>query len=277
MGQPGTQLASPGDARRIRDVRLEQAEREDWSATAGESWSSASELWAHLCAHSNLIAATDLIDWREFLTPGARVLDLGCGSGWLAAKISRIAEVERVLAWDSSLRLLRDVLPAMVAEVGGDTDKIERVCGTFTPLLLDDDSIDLVAMSSAFHHATQPEALLEELRRVLSASGVVVLLNETPWPPLGLLGFSLRLMLIHLWNLAGLPQRRWVGEMGDDHVLYDPRLGDRAYTARSWRSLARRAGFSIQMRDTGMFSYPDDWRRPGRFEPKLTHIVLSPL
>jgi hypothetical protein len=131
-------------------------------------------------------------------------------------------------------------------------------------------------MSSAFHHSGEPEALLAELRRVLVASGVVVLLNETPWSPLGVLGFSLRLMLVHLWNLTGLPQRRWAGELGDDHVLYDPRLGDRAYTARSWRALARRAGFSIQMRDTGMFSYPDHWRGPGRFESKLTHLVLSP-
>ncbi len=273
---PSTKLVPPGGAASIRDVRLEQAEREDWSAAAGESWSSARELWTHLCAHTNLIEATDLLDWREFLAPGARVLDLGCGSGWLAAKLSRLTEVDRVLAWDSSPRLLREVLPAMVAEVGGEIDKIERVCGTFTPLPLEDDSIDLVVMSSAFHHASEPGALLDELRRVLSASGVVVLLNETPWPSLGLLGFSLRLMFVHLWNVAGLPPRRWAGELGDDHVLYDPRLGDRAYTARSWRALAGRAGFSIQMRDTGMFSYPDDWQRPGRFEPKLTHIVLSP-
>jgi len=181
-----------------------------------------------------------------------------------------------VVAWDSSWRLLCEVLPAMVAEVGGEPGKIEPVCGNFTPLLLDDDSIDLVVMSSAFHHAPEPEALLADLRRVLSRSGAVVLLNETPWPPLGLLGFSLRLMLVHLWNLAGLPQRRWAGELGDDHVLYDPRLGDRAYSARAWRALARRGGFALQMRDTGMFSYPADWRRPGRFEPKLTHLVLSP-
>src|SRR2546428_2170055 len=95
MGQPSSELAPPGSAGRIRDVRLEQAEREDWPVAAGGSWSSARELWTHLRTHTNLIAASDLVDWLEFLPPPANVLDLGCGSGGPAAQNSRIREGER--------------------------------------------------------------------------------------------------------------------------------------------------------------------------------------
>ena len=46
--------------------------------------------------------------------------------------------------------LLEDVLPGMVDMMGGDLDKVERVCGRFAPIVLEDDAVDLVVMSSAF-------------------------------------------------------------------------------------------------------------------------------
>jgi ubiquinone/menaquinone biosynthesis C-methylase UbiE len=85
--------------------------------------------------------------------------------------LTKNPRIDKVIAWDLSPALLGEVLPSMVGLVGGDLEKIERVCGRFTPLMLDDHSTDLVVMSSAFHHELDPDALLQELVRVVRPRG----------------------------------------------------------------------------------------------------------
>jgi ubiquinone/menaquinone biosynthesis C-methylase UbiE len=71
------------------------------------------------------------------------------------------------------------------------------------PLLIEDDTIDLAVMSSAFHHSDRPDELLDELRRVLSPGACLVLLNETPWHRLAMAAFSFRTAATALANLVG--------------------------------------------------------------------------
>lgn len=255
----------------IRDVRSAQAERHDWAAAS--HWKDAAAVWDHLRRDTNIVRAAEMLDWPALIQPGATVLDLGCGGGWLSAMLSAKPAVGGVIAWDRSPALLRDVVPEMVKIAGGDPTRIERVCGDFVPLLLADGSIDLVVMSSAFHHAEQPETLLAELARVLAPGGVVVLLNETPWHPVAMLGFATRIYLAALLGLVGFPTRRQ-GHLGSRHVLYDETLGDRAYSVRGWRQMMAAAGWTLDLRDTGLLSYPAEYRALGRFEPRLHHLVL---
>jgi SAM-dependent methyltransferase len=267
-------IAPPGQ---LRDVRLEQAASRDWSKAAGGAWLDAEGIWAHMSENTNHPRAAAQIDWAALCPSGSAVLDLGCGAGWLTAVITRQPQVARVVAWDSSRQLLSDVLPRMVELLGGDASKIEAVCGEFTPLLLEEASMDLVVMGSAFHHCTEPETLLADLRRVLRPSGSVLLLNETPWRGRGMLWFSLRMAVAHLANLLLGRGPRWPGYVADDHVLYDPVLGDRAYTMRGWRSLLRRSGWQLEVLGTGLSAYPASFRRPSPFEPPLTHFLLRPI
>lgn len=257
----------------IRDARAAQAAAADWAAAA--EWGDAVQLWEHLSTNTNLVRAAQQIDWSGLLASGATVLDLGCGSGWLSTMLSAQPRVQRVIAWDSSLALLRDVLPDMVEIVGGEADKIDRVCGDFAPLALDDGAVDAVVMSSAFHHAARPDALLAELARVLAPGGVVVLLNETPWHPIAILGFATRMYAAALAGLAGRITTR-NGHLGSRHVLYDEALGDRAYSLRAWRAMLAGAGFAVEVRDTGLMSYPASHRPAARFERGLVHFVLRP-
>jgi SAM-dependent methyltransferase len=259
----------------VRDVRLEQLNRGDWAATAPGIWSDAVALLAHLRDNTNYFAAVAALDWRSLCGEGARVLDLGCGSGWLTALLTREPHVGRVVAWDSSPRLLSELLPVTVDQLGGDIDKVEPVCGEFVPLLMEDDSVDLAVMSSAFHHCDRPDDLLDELGRVLRPGACLVLLNETPWHRLTMAGFSLRTAGAALANLIGPRSRlRRPGHVAADHVLYDPQLGDRAMTLPQWRALAESCGWSIERRDTGLSSYRDHFRARARLEPNLTHFVL---
>jgi ubiquinone/menaquinone biosynthesis C-methylase UbiE len=255
----------------VKDVRLEQAAQGDWASAA--AWGDGDAIWDHLTRNTNMVKAVGCLDWSSLCPPGSRVLDLGCGSGWLAALLTREPSVELVLAWDSSPRLLNDALPRVFELAGGDLDKVEPVCGDFVPLLIDDASIDVVAMSSAFHHAQQPDRLLAELERVLSPGGTVALVNETPWPRLGMLGFATRMYAATVANLLGGSFGR-AGHLGAEHVLYDDALGDRGYTLGAWRRMAARAGFSMTVVDSGLPSYPLHQRPRGRLEPNLTHLLL---
>jgi SAM-dependent methyltransferase len=264
-------------AAQLRDVRMAQLERQDWAVTAGGVWSSAETLWPFLTQSTNIVRAAEAMRWDELLSERATVLDLACGSGWLAALLSAQPGVARVLAWDSSPHLLTEVLPAMVPLAGGEPAKIERFCGDFLPLLLDDGAVDAVVMSSAFHHSAEPDALLREIRRVLAPGGPLVLLNETPWHPLGLLAFATRHYLSTVLGLAGLPRPRAVGALTQDGALYDPGLGDRAYTMRGWRRIAHRNGWSLEPRPTGLPSYPATFRKRAFLEPELHHLILRPI
>jgi SAM-dependent methyltransferase len=260
----------------LRDVRLEQAAARDWSHAAGTEWTDAERIWEHMSRNTNHPAAASQIDWARLCPPRAGVLDLGCGSGWLTAMITRQPNVERVVAWDLSEHLLHNVLPQMLTLLDGDPGKIHPVCGEFVPLLLDRDSIDLAVMGSAFHHCADPDALLADLRRVVKDSGAVLLVNETPWRAVNLIWFDVRLIAAHIsQNLLG-GGLRCPGQIADDHVVYDPALGDRAYTMRGWRSLMRRAGWRLEVLETGLSSYPASFRRDSPFEPPLTHLLLRP-
>jgi SAM-dependent methyltransferase len=260
----------------LRDVRLEQRARTDWAVAASGPWASAETLWPHLQQNTNIVAAARQVDWSSLLPGGATVLDLGCGSGWLTGLLTREERVGRVIAWDGSPHLLEAVLPEMVALAGGDMGKVEPVCGDFTPLVLEDGSVDAVVMSSAFHHADDPDALLAELVRVVRPGGPIVLLNETPWSRRGMAIFATKHYVSAITGALGRRVVQAPGALTSDGALYDPALGDRAYTLSAWRAIARRAGLRLELLPTGLPSYPDEVRRKLPLEPDLCHFVLRP-
>ena len=259
----------------LRDIRLEQADRNDWSAHAGPEWSQPEEHWRHLLEASNMVEAVDAIAWETILPTGATVLDLGCGTGWLTAKLSARPEVERVIAWDSSRPLLEELFPAVVELVGGRPDKIERVCGDFLPLLLDDGAVSVAVMSSAFHHSPDPQRLLGELVRVVEPTGPVLLVNETPWSRARMASFAARIALRVGADAArgsGRPARG--PSVGFDHALYDVELGDRAYTLAQWQAMFAAADLEPTVIDSGLPPYKAAFRPRAHLEANLTHFLL---
>lgn len=266
--------AAQSQASHVRDVRLEQADLADWARAAGDQWADSARLLDHLLTNSYHVDAARQLDWGALCREGGTALDLGCGSGWLTALLTQEPTIDRVIAWDSSPTLIRDVLPATVERMGGDLSRIERVCGSFTPLLLDDASVDLVAMSSAFHHCEDADALLTEIRRVLRPGGRVVLANETPWGRVLMTGFVVKLLLA---AVRPPDTGRKGGFVATDHVLYDEDLGDRARTRSQWRRLAERNGFELRFVDSGLPSFKPSFRPRKRLESNLVHLILEPV
>lgn len=109
---------------------------------------------------------------RGGATAGARVLDVGCGTGLLArAAIAVVGEHGSVTAIDPS--------PAMI-------DRARRrglsrlYLGIAESLPFADATFDLVTMGYALRHVSDVDRAFAEFRRVLRPGGRVVLLEQTP-------------------------------------------------------------------------------------------------
>ncbi|MCA1822715.1 MAG: methyltransferase domain-containing protein [Mycobacteriales bacterium] len=162
------------------------------------------------------------------LRAGEWVLDVGCGTGYLAAGLRRAAPETRVVGVDLSAGMLER------ARIAG---AYPLVHGDATRLPLADGSVDLVVARGVLHHLPDVAGALGEWRRVLQPAGAVVLLSE-PTPVVERHGAALVRVLLrmlrnhdltpeaHYWELASMAANL--------HV----------FTAAELRALARDAGFT---------------------------------
>ncbi|HEX5442210.1 MAG TPA: class I SAM-dependent methyltransferase [Pirellulales bacterium] len=98
-----------------------------------------------------------------------RVLDLGCGTGQLEA---------RLLARWSQLQITGvDVSPNMLCKAAATRLPVRWLVGEAAALPLADARFDVVACLSAFHYFGQPRAALAEMRRVLRSQGQLIVVD----------------------------------------------------------------------------------------------------
>jgi ubiquinone/menaquinone biosynthesis C-methylase UbiE len=110
---------------------------------------------------------------------GLSIADLASGIGWTSSLLSKLPNVSRVHAVEISQHRLELLFPQAVKMFGGDWKKISRSLGSFYQLKLGDSSLDIVFLSSAFHHADNPLRLLTEVDRVLRPGGRLILIGES--------------------------------------------------------------------------------------------------
>lgn len=114
----------------------------------------------------------------EEARPG-RVLDLGCGGGHVSFAAAPFAG--EVVAYDLS----EDMLAAVAAEaVRRGLGNIATRQGVAERLPFDDASFDMVASRFSAHHWRDVPAALHEVRRVVKAGGLVVMMDviAPDWP-----------------------------------------------------------------------------------------------
>jgi len=184
--------------------------------------------------------------------PGGRVVDLGAGDGYVSA-----AAAERAGA---VLGVSVDVgFPPPLAELPG---KVERVrAGLPGPLPFRSGSVDVVVCLEAIEHLLDPEALLEEVVRILAPGGSLVL--STP-------RLDALLVVGHL--LAGIqppgveasPRQRFGNPLGEQRPSGHLHL----FTRRALREALAAHGLEVESYREARFS--SSWwqavrasRRPG--------------
>lgn len=111
---------------------------------------------------------------RVQLSDGDNVLDVACGNGTLLGELMRKAKINAFGV---------DFSENMIAIA-----KARHPNGTFsisscTPLTFEDESMDVITVSCAFHHFEEPRAFVNECMRVLKMGGIVYL-AEPFFPPL---------------------------------------------------------------------------------------------
>ncbi len=112
------------------------------------------------------------------LPPGARVLDFGCGTGWLARCLATMGA--DVLATDVSANVLALARSGLARDplAGELRVEFQRFDGTRLPAA--DASMDRVVSFDAFHHVLDQAATLAEMARVLKPGGVAVFHEPGP-------------------------------------------------------------------------------------------------
>ena len=152
-----------------------------------------------------------------------RVLDVGCGPGTLATAIAAAQPDATVLALDRSADMLH------AGRRQQRSSRVRFLQGDGAALPLREEAVDLVVATLALHHWRDGEAVLREVRRVLPATGQVLLfdLRRDMALPIWLL---IHLVTLFLGRVARLP--------GDDPAASVAS----AYTPAEAEWLAGRAG-----------------------------------
>jgi len=162
------------------------------------------------------------------LVAGERVLDVGCGTGYLAAGIRRARPDVDVVGSDLSSGMLDR------ARAAGAWPLVQ---GDATGLPVRAGSVDLVVARGVLHHLPDVRAALAEWRRVLRPGGAVVLLSE-PTPQVEQHGAVVVRLLFAVLRSGELPAEEHGWEMASMasnlHV----------FTAAELADLARAAGFA---------------------------------
>ncbi len=108
---------------------------------------------------------------RVSLAPGARLLDVGCGTGALLEKLAQNFPQATLVGVDP--------VPEMLAVARGRLSASTELGGGWAEELpFADDSFDTVVSCNAFHYIRQPVEALQEMTRVLRPGGEIII---TDW------------------------------------------------------------------------------------------------
>jgi ubiquinone/menaquinone biosynthesis C-methylase UbiE len=108
------------------------------------------------------------------LPKSARVLEIGCGAGFMAVALARRGF--RVEAMDHSSAMV--LLAQEYAEQSGLGRKIHVTVGDAHKLIFEDESFNLVVALGVLHWLYDPKEAMFEIRRVLTTDGYAVLSNN---------------------------------------------------------------------------------------------------
>ncbi|MDD5328812.1 MAG: class I SAM-dependent methyltransferase [Sulfuricella sp.] len=103
----------------------------------------------------------------QLLAPGKRVLDIACGEGYG----SRLLAEKAVLVIGVDL----DATAVIHAKEKYSLPNLKFIQGDCTSLPLDDQSIDLVVSFETLEHHSEHDAMMSELYRILSPTGVLII------------------------------------------------------------------------------------------------------
>ncbi|MCY4106057.1 MAG: class I SAM-dependent methyltransferase [Chloroflexi bacterium] len=160
---------------------METSSYEEQLAREGEIWGRAArDLAARIppdwrehrkrLRHNIVFQGANIDEFLNHIRPGMRVLDLGCGAGWLTlAMAQRGAEATGIDISAESLNVAREYYESIRHEVPGsvryeiaDLNQVSLTAGTY----------DVIAVCGALHHLTNARHTIEEAHQALRPGGL---------------------------------------------------------------------------------------------------------
>ena len=123
----------------------------------------------HRLRHNVIVQGAYIDELLSHIRPGMRVLDLGCGAGWLTlAMAQRGADATGLDISEGSLNVARSYYESIREEVPG---SVRYEIADLNHLSLAADSYDVITVCGALHHLTNVRHTIEELHRALRPGG----------------------------------------------------------------------------------------------------------
>ncbi len=123
-----------------------------------------------LRAHAARTAENSAAFVLPHLTPGATVLDVGCGPGSITCDFAALVAPGQVTGLDRSPEVITQAR-ALAAERG--ITNVRFTTGSVYALDFEDESFDVVHAHQVLQHLTDPVVALREMRRVAKPGGIV--------------------------------------------------------------------------------------------------------
>lgn len=183
-------------------------------------------------------------------------IDIASGVLWLLPSLFRIVNPEHVTCVEYSAHRLLKLGPEVLKKNGVPLAKVTLALGSFYDIKAPAGSMDFAVLCQAFHHADDPDRLIEQIAKVLKPGGVVIILGEDPvdWTFKHDLLHSLRYLTYRfmpkafhrsfLYSPYGPP--RTLIARSQDIFPPDPVLGDHAYLKREYGPIFGAHGFRTE-------------------------------
>ncbi len=211
--------------------------------------------------------------WAFDKFPGKRVLDVGCGPGWLTVQYAKGGAI--VDAVDLTPRAV-EITRAHLASCGL-TANVRTANAEALPFA--DGSFDLVISSGVLHHTPDTFKAFRECRRVLKPGGIakITLYRKGIAHNRFTFMFTRRLMRLAGMKHPGADPARDARDVDDFIRQYDG-TGNPIGIAKSnadWAAMLERAGFEVESAEVHFF--PRRFLPFARFVPDAVHRLLDAL
>jgi ubiquinone/menaquinone biosynthesis C-methylase UbiE len=111
-----------------------------------------------------------------------RILEIGAGSGWLSAELSKLPPVVEIITTDVSAKVLKTEAPKIFRQLKANAGKITRQPADFSKLPFPANHFDFVVCADALNRAVNVLRVLREVRRVLKPGGQFIAIREPVRP-----------------------------------------------------------------------------------------------
>jgi SAM-dependent methyltransferase len=106
------------------------------------------------------------------------VLEVGAGTGWCSSLMSLLPDVHKVYAVDYDPIAVEQLMPQVQRSIGAQSQKIERVLGSFNHIPLDSE-VDYIFSVGALHHSENLFQTLSQCFKALKPGGCLVAAEPT--------------------------------------------------------------------------------------------------